>query len=389
MKKSVEISLAPDYASHWGTWEAVREFIQNAVDTKDFDINYRYWKNDSSITIISRGGKIPVKSLLLGGSTKADDCESLGKYGEGMKVALVVLLNNGKKVSIYNYDDSWEPRFSYSETFDAETLVIDIEKSNKPITNVEIVVSGLTEDELIEINNNFIDLRNCEDIYCKSSRGVALFKNEELHHDGLEDHENHCRVYVNGIFVDKVYGNYKYDYSFKPEYLSLDRDRNTVYKWELQAESTRLIASSDNPAELAQLSISSYDDVASYTKLSGSYYGVGVSKSDLLTDVAVDGFVEKYGKDAFPIKSSWELGKKTLVTRQVVQIGRVPIEVSNALYEMLEPKFKIDESLLEIFKFEPIKFLSVFVEKHVDTLSPEAYSELTETIEMLETLKGV
>lgn len=384
MKKSVEISLAPDYASHWGVWEAVREFIQNAVDTKDFDVDYQSRHNESSVTITSRGGKIPVKSLLLGGSTKTDDSESLGKYGEGMKVALVVLLNNGKKVSIQNYDDYWEPKFSYSETFDAETLVIDIDKSNDPTDSVEIVVSGLTEDELIEINNNFIDLRECSDIYCKSSRGVALYKDEET----INDDNEHCRVYVNGIFVGKVYGNYKYDYSFKPEYLSLDRDRNTVYHWELQSESTRLIACSDNPAELAQLSISNYDDVANYTKASNSYYGVGVDKSELLADVAADGFIEKYGKDAFPIKTSWDSGKKTLVIRQVVQNGKIPVEVANAFYEMLEPKFKIEENLLEIFKFDPIQFLGKFKEKHIDSLSSAAYDELTETIDMLKTLKG-
>ena len=300
--KRVPISISADYVAHWGNWEAIRELLQNAIDTKDYSVE----EHDCNLTITSRGGKIPIKALLLGNSGKRDDDEAIGTYGEGLKLAMVVLLRNGKTLSIKNGNDLWTPIFEYSDLFEGESLSVVIEENVYPgEEDVVVTVSGLNWSDMEELCKNYIDLPSITtgEVGAESSRGIALYRKYET--DDEEEEAEFAdrldsRVFVNGLYVGTVPGKYFYDYSFRPEYLNLDRDRNTVPRWEFQYETTRLLASSNHPAEIARLSVSDYDDVANYTKSGGSYYSGGSSteKSEAITKFATDGFIETYGADA-------------------------------------------------------------------------------------------
>lgn len=390
--KRVPISISSDYVAHWGVWEAIRELLQNAIDTKDYSVE----EEDCNLTITSRGGKIPIKALLLGNSGKRDDDSAIGTYGEGLKLAMVVLLRNNKGITIKNGNDLWTPIFEYSELFEGESLSVVIEENVFPSEeDVVVTVSGLNWSDLEEFDKNYIDLPSLVqgEIGAESSRGIALYRKYET--DGeveeaeLSDRLD-SRVFVNGLYVGTVPGKYFYNYSFRPEYLNLDRDRNTVPRWEFQYETTRLLASSNHPAEIARLSVSDYNDVANYTKSGGSYYSGGVSteKSEAITKFATDGFIETYGADAFPINDNWSIGKKTLVTQKVVLAGKVPVNVSNSLYEMISKNYQVEDKLEEMLKFDPIKYLSGFLDRFNDTLPEKAKSELEETVLTLKIAKG-
>ena len=77
----IELPISINYVSHWGFWQGIRELLQNAIDTKDYKVIES--PRDNLIKIISHGGLLTLKSLMLGESTKRDDDSSIGKYGGG------------------------------------------------------------------------------------------------------------------------------------------------------------------------------------------------------------------------------------------------------------------------------------------------------------------
>ena len=102
--KNYEIPISPNYVHNWGVQEAVRELLQNAIDADKcgYKKDVLYNKESNLLTIVSTGVTLPVSSLVLGCSTKDENESLIGKYGEGYKLALVVLLRKGYIINICN-----------------------------------------------------------------------------------------------------------------------------------------------------------------------------------------------------------------------------------------------------------------------------------------------
>ena len=121
-----ELSLSENYVSNWGLVEAIREIFQNAIDQENMARPPKDWYDDvekespnkmffnfavdshnpNKYRTLSIGNKesiLDVNSLLLGETTKSDDKRAIGKFGEGYKLALLVLTRLGKKIKIFNY----------------------------------------------------------------------------------------------------------------------------------------------------------------------------------------------------------------------------------------------------------------------------------------------
>ena len=105
----------------WGIWEAVREFLQNAIDemTELKKTNGRYvverlpirFDVESDRVVIEDYGKgLSVEAVqLLGYSIKKP--LSIGRFGEGLKVASGVLLDKGCSVKIESVHGTLIPKF--------------------------------------------------------------------------------------------------------------------------------------------------------------------------------------------------------------------------------------------------------------------------------------
>jgi len=87
----------------WGVWQAFREVVQNALDEMQYVWNI--WPDvypcfsmgtDSVVSDLGRG--LSIRHLLVGTSEKPE--WSRGRFGEGLKLALMVLLNLGVPVYI-------------------------------------------------------------------------------------------------------------------------------------------------------------------------------------------------------------------------------------------------------------------------------------------------
>jgi hypothetical protein len=158
MSQSISLSLTAGYARHWGTWEGVREFVQNWHDgvvaqssssqklcfSKHADaqagrVNYQAASSDGvllgtveydtateQLRMTNRRTALSRKVLLMGFSNKPQRKEIVGQFGEGMKVGALALLRGGIGVRMTTNSEHWDFQLEVDEAFDERVLTIMI-----------------------------------------------------------------------------------------------------------------------------------------------------------------------------------------------------------------------------------------------------------------------
>lgn len=198
----IEYPITSEYVNHWGEWEAVREVIQNALDYGNNSITH----SNERISVISYDAKLEMKHLLLGCSEKGSD--SIGKYGEGLKLALLVSAKMNLEMSIITGDKIITSAIEYSDKFGVDVMVLYI------------------CDTLDNINNIEISLKCSEETYRKYDPHIPFGPRAGT---GM--------IYVCGLFVCKM-PDFEYDINFKPGQVTLNRDRDIVSLWDISREVT-------------------------------------------------------------------------------------------------------------------------------------------------------
>lgn len=96
MRKTIQYPISASYCAKWGEYEAVREIIANAVDADpDPVVTFR----NGRLKVADRGAGFDPRCLMLGeGEEKG--AENIGKFREGLKLALLVLAREGKPVRL-------------------------------------------------------------------------------------------------------------------------------------------------------------------------------------------------------------------------------------------------------------------------------------------------
>lgn len=214
--KTYELPMSRDYVRHWGLMEAVRELLQNAIDS---DSPFEYSFGDESLTITSRYSQLDARTLVLGATSKASDAEKIGSFGEGYKIALLVLARLGKRVSVMNGDRLWLPHFRMSEVFDAEVFAINDDLSTEPNNGVVFQINDLSEDEQDAIRDSCLMMQRPMTDVIGTSLGLILPSRPG-------------KLYVGSLFVCDTKLHYGYD--VLPKHLALERDRKTVDGFDLK-----------------------------------------------------------------------------------------------------------------------------------------------------------
>lgn len=229
---TLELSINTNYVPGWGAWEAVRELLQNAKDADDLGagMTVRFTKGGQLI-IENQQGTLTRDSLLLGSTTKANRADQRGQFGEGYKLALLVLCRLGHDVVIHAGAETWTPFIETSERFDgAEVLKIRTRpRQGSTQSGVKFVVKGLGEDEWRAVQANTL--------FLQPALGDEAV--ETCHGTVLTDEAYAGKLYVGGLFVCKMPDNYRYGYDLKR--VSLDRDRKLAEPWSLRWEISKTL----------------------------------------------------------------------------------------------------------------------------------------------------
>lgn len=289
MAQKIEITVSPDYVAKWTIVDAIRELLQNAIDaeTAGHEMQISYDDDTEKLTISSKGACLTIASLLLGNTSKANDTRNIGQFGEGYKIATLVLLRNQKKVTFDNSlaKEVWRPRFIKSRRFGCDVLGFFIERSLFAGGDaLKVVVEGITNQEYYEqIVPSALRLRNDWSIVDSNAYGDVI---------------NIPGVYVNGLFV-RYHEPYEFGYNFEPRYIQLDRDRKLVSDFDLEWLASRMWAVSTDTAKVLSLLESNAADTR--------YLSSNISGSSTISTYAWERFIAKYGKNAVPVTTQQEL----------------------------------------------------------------------------------
>jgi|GEM_PF-5977705 len=219
-----ELSIVEDYVKDWTVDNAIREILQNAIDNQTLTGNPMIVEHDSvtnTLSIANDNVVLKTESLLLGSTTKSEQEQAIGQFGEGYKLALLVLTRNGHNVIIENAKNKevWIARLVKSRRWNSTVLTINIGKQKDfahngvkfIITNVDIKTYNLIKDKTLMLKSDY----SSED-HIKTPLGNILRNpNEE------------GRIYVNGLLI-QTKDELNYGYDIKPSYLQIGRDRNLL-----------------------------------------------------------------------------------------------------------------------------------------------------------------
>lgn len=357
----IELSLASDYVPSWTIVDAIRELFQNALDQEgQVPDNKASWSYDNgTFKICNKQSTLTAKTLLLGTSSKSSDSKTIGQFGEGYKIATLVLLRNAKQVTIYNYGlrEVWRPRFVKSRRFGTDILTFFIDKEypwkQVPDNDLTIEVTGLTDEEWFEqIVPANLHLQSDVKIEESNEYGEALSATK---HAGL--------VFVNGLYVC-TYDPYKFGYNFKPGNLKLDRDRKLASDFDLRWLASKFWMNNPRVIEFVE------QDLADVSYLSDmSWYSSSIN----ISNEAFERFRLVHGPRAVPVTTQEEADKVPAGYKAVIVSSNYKNLITrSSVYE--EPE---DDSI------DPLDKLQQWFEEVQDYISEELQDQFNEIMEEL------
>jgi hypothetical protein len=189
-----QLTVSDQYVPDWGTWEGVREAIQNALDARDkgHPMHVSYNETDGVLTISNFGVELDRSVWLMGMTTKAGDTEARGQFGEGLILSALALVRAGRKLQIINHSENWDCALADSKAFPGQQ-VLTVSTRRRPTPSLHPCFSvriEVTPAEWADYQLRFIDLQ----------AGLAAIETSEG--QILTGEQQRGRVYVKGIHVE-------------------------------------------------------------------------------------------------------------------------------------------------------------------------------------------
>jgi hypothetical protein len=149
----IETGISPKYVKDWGVVFALRELVQNWADVRD-EFNCKgtiRWANGYA-HFRDYGPGLEMRHLVMGISEKGED--TIGTFGEGLKLAALVLAREGRKIVIRTKDIVLSPTIVHSSTFGIDVLAY-YKEINSPATVGTDILVECSEEELDEAKSFF------------------------------------------------------------------------------------------------------------------------------------------------------------------------------------------------------------------------------------------
>lgn len=377
MTSKFELSLSTDYVKDWTVQDALRELIQNALDQETVipdnkaSIN---WDGLSTLTISNKSSVLKRSSLLLGSTTKSDDSNTIGCFGEGYKLAMLVLLRNGHDVTILNYGakEIWKPRFVKSRRYGTTVLTVFVESmaiwSKVPDDNLSIIVDGVDSKVYDELKQRTLVLQDDYD-YITTDIGRILTSPQ---HRG--------KVFVNGLYITTV-DTLKYGYDFKPSEIKIGRDRNLVNTFDIQWATSQMWLISKSP--LCQRLIASNAADVSYLHHHMNSFGSDKEDEATLANQVYATIVEDESDGesiVIPVESSYEYEEVKATYPEAK-----PVFVSKMVYSVVSNSSVLEKAKERavVAELTPKQKFNNWKSKYARHLGNKALRELNEIFESI------
>lgn len=372
MASKYELTISTGYVPDWTYVEAVRELFQNALDNQVTNPENKMFitYTGDTLCIGNKTSVLELDTLLLGSSSKRDDVNTIGKHGEGYKVGIMVLLREGKTVTVYNYGkrEVWETKLVKSKRFNNSLIpVIIVNKKavwkKVPDSNLVIEVKGITPEEYSAITAKNLHLQT--DIKgLETSNGMGTILLDSCHKG---------KLFVNGLYICTD-TTLHYGYNIAPKFIKLDRDRRLVSTIDIIWETARMWRNVNRHDLVKSMLLIDAPDVKYIQKRSQS----SIEDIDFDTTIGntlVEDFQTEYGMNAIPVVNNEDLER---VRRDLPD--NKPIIVNTAHYSYLASRVEA----LKYIKQTPKQRLSEWVKKLEHKLSDE---ELDDFRAILDDLK--
>jgi len=215
--------MGREYLSNWGIQQAMREIYQNFLDYGDYteDVD----NSDEHTVIVSVSNDWAPESLdfLRIGNSKKHNPDAIGKHGEGVKMAFLILERLGMKSQIVTHKYVIEPAFNKDpEIGDCFCLNYTTITEPADVPRFTVVFECPAADYAMFKDNVIVG-------------GDILFSHE---YGDIVD-KDAGSIYSGGLFVTRV-KNMSKAYNIKPRYLPLDRDRCAPGTFDLNYHASKI-----------------------------------------------------------------------------------------------------------------------------------------------------
>lgn len=330
MASKYELTISTDYVSNWTFVEAVRELFQNAIDNEitnpENNMYFNYAAEEGILRVGNKTSCLTLDTLLLGSSSKRDDKSTIGKHGEGYKIALMVLLRENKKVTVYNYGsrEIWDTKLVKSRRFGNQLVpCVFVNKTavwkKAPSHDLMIEIEGITEEEYSEIVDSNLHLQgDVGQVFEIEGNGRVLL-----------DDRYRGKVYVRGLYISSNM-NFSCGYDFAPDVIELDRDRKLIDSFNLSWKSSQLwnaIVSMSSEEEARKCALKLIESNANDTKYIATVFPEQIHKE--LKNKALENFVDTYGAESVPVETQEELNF-------AMEQGKKPVMVQETLAKIIK-----------------------------------------------------
>jgi hypothetical protein len=356
----IQLTIKTTYLPSWGAWEGIREVIQNGRDA-EFEHQSPMvvdWYNDT-LRVENEGVTLPLKALLLGHTTKTGRSDTIGKFGEGLKLGILALVRAGHPVKIRNGSEVWTPTIERSDTFDDDVLTFTVESGRQEKARVRVEIGGVTKEDWDLMKENFLFVKPP-----KKNEAVVTTEGTLLRGPKYQG-----RIYVKGIFVQS---NPELTFGYDFSDAELDRDRKMIESWNLKYKVRAILlkAVSKEPTLRSTFREMLEGDATFEVQDLDHYY----MDQDLAKSVAAE-FQTKHGKDAIPVTSLAE-------SADIEHLGKKGVVVSKPLATVLANVLGSTNTVKEELRKEVLHKYSWH------ELSPEERTSLTEAVSLINAVES-
>lgn len=367
-KEIITLSLSENYLEHWNVFDALRELYQNSfdreiVEPKALLINSAEFSDNKMVhmTIGNRISSLERRTLILGETSKKDDKATVGKFGEGYKLALLVLLRNGIGVEISTGNELWVASLEYNDQFKTKMLTIRI-WDKEDSTDLFFHILGIPKSIYHSYTQYNLRLQ------------ANVQKKEFDRCDLLMDKRNKGKVFIGGLYVCEYPKKALYGYNFKPDVFPLGRDRRIIDGFNLSWESSRAFVDLQvEDIDIIQ-NISEHIHEAPDSRYIGSF-----SKSTpILTSKLWDNFILEY-PDSIPVMSSSHI--KIMQSRYV---GIKCVVIDENIYAIISDSDQYRKALDSYEekppRMKPMEVINSFYDSHCEEMSDHLKNKFAEVI---------